>query len=410
MTVKRHCVAPSSPVRAPKINLRQRGVKRVRVLWLSIIPALALTSVPACGPSKQPAPIDVTAHWPTFMGNSARAAFLDQKIPENVPNIAWSAGAGSGLRGMPVVTEEVIVASSKDRYINVLSRLDGSTLWRKRLDGPPVPPLVRGDLIYTATENKGKLRVLSLKDGRDIWKWNLPSVAQTIAMSGDTIYVASEEGMLHALDTRTQFEVWQARFSRAPVAGPLVLDRWVAYIAPDSLHLIDRFNGNLEHSVSTSERVAGEAASDGERLFVTTETGSLIAWSVPELGELWKTSGFYDFSSGPAIADGAGYAITTQGLLIRFELADGSARVIARAGGTVLATPTVVQNGVLVGNMEGLLSFFSRNGEPIWEVDLEGSVEGPIFVHRGQLVVPLVGPVGGALGTSPIKGKIMELR
>jgi len=59
--------------------------------------------------------------------------------------------------------------------------------------------------------------------------------------------------------------------------------------------------------------------------------------------------------------------------------------------------------------MEGHLHFFSRNGEPIWEVELEGSIENPPFVYEGRIVLTLYG-VAGSMISAGSHGKVVELR
>lgn len=376
----------------------------------STLPGLgALALLAACAQPPRPAPADVGAYWPTYLGNRERAPFARQQVSEQPPDIFWSAAVGPGLRGMPALTEEVIITASTDRNIRAVSRLDGSTFWRKRLDGPAVSPLVVGDVIYTATEDKGRLRALNVVDGDDVWKHDLPPVAAPISLGGDTLYAATEDGSLFAIGIGAKEPIWRARFRRKASAGPLILDRWVVYIAYDSLFLLQRSDGQRRAAASSSEILVGEAASAGAAIFLATEQGSLIAWSVPELEFLWQASGFGNFAAGPVLAGDAGYAVTRTGRLIRFEPESGEARIIAESDGTVIAAPTVVQNGVLIGTLQGRLHFFSRNGEPIWEVELDGSIETPILVGEGRIIVPMYSRRRGTL-SSGSQGRLVELR
>jgi len=396
--------------RAAKIDTARRSVKlRARpraTIWLGLA---ALPWLASCSHQARPAPADAGVYWPTYLGNAARSPFLRERIPDELPSIVWSSQLGSGIQGMPVVTDEVIIAASSDRYIHTLNRQDGSTFWRKRLEGLPVPPMVIGEVIYTATTTKSGLRSLRITDGGDVWKRRFPAVSVPLSLTGDTAYAATDDGYLFAVTSMKQ-PLWSTRLSAAASAGPLVLKDWVLYLSLDSLFLLERASGEREAAACSPEIIAGEAASDGERVYLATERGSLLAWRTPHLELLWQTSGFDSFLSGPVLAGKAGYAVTARGEVVRFDTDTGAAQVIAQTGEVTIASATVVQNGLLVGTLAGRLHFFSWNGEPIWDVQMEGTIEAPVFVHEGRITVAMYGRVSGPLGTKPSRGKLVELR
>ncbi len=183
----------------------------------------------------------------------------------------------------------------------------------------------------------------------------------------------------------------------------------VVYLAHDSLFVVNRANGQRRSAAGTGEPISGEAASAGQVLYTTTELGSIIAWRIPDLVVLWQSSGFDPFNAGPAIADTVGYAATGTGRLVRFDVATGAAEVFASASAPVRATPTVVRNGLLVGDLNGRLHFLGWNGETLWTVDFDGSLELPIIVHDGRIIVAFYSRKG--LGfASTTHGRIAELR
>lgn len=402
---------PAAIARAAKVEARRGSVnlRRGTHRLLAQLGAAALALLSGCTQAPRPAPADAGVYWPTYMGDISRAPFLHQQISSAPPNVLWSRSVGPALRGMPVVTDKVIVAASADRNVHTLSRLDGSTFWRKKLDGPPVSLLVIGDVIYAGTEGKGQLVTLDVIEGDNTWEYKLPSISKPISLVGDTLYAATDDGSLFAIKPGAKEPIWRAFFPRAASAGPLVLDGWVVYVAYDSIFLLDRTNAERHAAAHSAEIFVGEAASDGETLYLATELGSLVAWSVPDLEFLWQASGFGNFMAGPVLADSIGYAATRTGELVRFDTRRGSAEIIGKASGTVLAPPTVVRNGVLLGTVGGRLHFFSRNGEPIWDVQLEGSIELPIVIHEGRIVVSMYTRGKARLGSGS-HGKVVELR
>ena len=343
------------------------------------------------------------------MGNYARTPFLHERVAVEPPEIVWTSSVGSGIQGMPVATDEVIVAARSDKQIETISRLDGTTFWSRRIDGPPVSPLLIGDVIYTATEEDGRIRAMQLEEGDDVWKRDIPSVKQPITIVGDTVFAATENRIVLAL-TSDREPIWSVRLPRAASASPIVLDDIVVLAAFDSLFSLNRSSGLRRGAAHSREIFTGEAAADGENVYLATEEGSLAAWTTPELEPLWQASGFGHFFSGPVLADGMGYATTREGQLLRFDPRTGAAETLANVEGTVLAAPIVVENGILIGTLDGRLCFLSRDGQPIWDVELEGSIEAPVVVHEGRIIVPLFARVGGPLGTGGLRGRLMELR
>lgn len=384
------------------------GVKHPRRMIVALLPAIAL--IAACAPHRpRPAPVDAGVFWPTYLGNYARTPFLHERIGSERPEVLWTRSVGSGIEGMPIATDEVIVTARSDKHIETISRLDGSTFWRKQIDGPPVSPLLIGDVIYTATEEEGEIRALRLQEGDDVWRRNTPSVDKPISVVGDTVYAATEDRIVLAITSEPD-PVWSIRLPRKASAGPVVIEDILVLVAFDSLFALDRSNGARRGAAHSREVFVGEAASDGEAIYLATEDGSLVAWKMPELEPFWRASGFGHFLTGPVLADGMGYAATQEGQLIRFDPATGAAKALATMKGAVLAEPTVVGNGILVGTLNGYLYFYSRDGEPIWELQLDGSIENPIVVHEGRIIVPLYSRVDGPLGSSNLKGRLMELR
>ncbi|UCF21255.1 MAG: PQQ-binding-like beta-propeller repeat protein [Gemmatimonadota bacterium] len=351
----------------------------------------------------------------------ARAPFRTERLSTAEPTTVWSEGVGSGIQGMPVLAGEAIIAATSDRYLEARSRQDGSLFWRKRLEGPPVSPIIIGDAIYTATEGLGELRALDVALGDDRWKQRFASVRTPLAMAGDTLFVATENGGLFAFDRCSRSEdpagcrtpegepIWSTAFRGPPSAGPLVLTDWVVVVALDSLYLFDRFSGMRRAAAQGPDIAVGELASDGSTVFLATENGSLLAWTTPNLELLWQISGFGNFQSGPVLDGNLGYAVTRTGQVLAFDLTDGAARVIAECKGAVIAPPTLVRNGLLVGTLDGKLHFLGRDGESIWMVEFDGLIETPVIVHQGRILVSMYGKAGGGLG-SPYRGKMAELR
>jgi outer membrane protein assembly factor BamB len=370
--------------------------------------ALAVLVV-GCAQKERPAPVDGGAYWPAYLGSQSRAPFAGQTVSTATPQILWTTSVGPGIRGVPVVTDQVIVAASADRHIYTLSRIDGSRFWKRKLKGQPFSPLLRADEIYVATDERGFFYVIHMTEGEELRRIELPPIATTPTLARDTLFVTTDNAILAAVTPASDEPLWTAAFRRPPYASPVVFDDWVVYVAHDSLFVVNRASGQRRSAAGTGEPISGETATDGQYLFATTEHGSIVAWRVPELTVLWQTSGFDAFIAGPAVTDTLGYAVTGTGRLVRFDAATGDAHVFGSTGAPVRATPTVVRNGLLVGDLNGRLHFLGWNGETLWTVDFDGSLEIPIIVHDGRVIVPFYSRKGMGFA-STTHGRIAELR
>ena len=237
--------------RAANLETANLSVKRRVPTEGRLAAALLLILVAsACTQKTRPAPVDGGAYWPTHFGVQSRAPFARQVVSTTTPQILWATSVGPGIRDMPVVTDQVIVAASADRHIYTLSRADGSRFWKRKLKGQPFQPLVRADEIYAATDEVGFFYILHMTEGHEIRTMELPPIAATPTMVGDTIFVATDSGFLLAVTLDAEEPLWTAAFRRPPDAGPVVYDQWVAYVARDSLFVVNRANGQRRSAAS----------------------------------------------------------------------------------------------------------------------------------------------------------------
>ena len=75
----------------------------------------------------------------------------------------------------------------------------------------------------------------------------------------------------------------------------------------------------------------------------------------------------------------------------------------------MIATPSLVSNGLIVGDLNGRLRFVSWNGETVWTVDFDGSLDFTVIVSAGRIIVPYYSRRGIGIA-STTHGRIAELR
>ena len=199
----------SSPARAANVETAQLGVKRRLLPAWTVAALLCWAAASSCTSSKEyPAPVDGSAHWPTYFGELSRAPFASQLISTQPPQVLWMTSVGPGIRGMPAVTNQVIIAASADRHLYAISRADGTRFWKRKLKGQPYGPLLRADEIYAATAERGFYYVFHMTEGTLLRTLELPPIAATPTIAGDTVFFTTSTALLVAMTSNSDEPLW----------------------------------------------------------------------------------------------------------------------------------------------------------------------------------------------------------
>lgn len=209
----------------------------------------------------------------------------------------WSLERGEpplSLRGTsaPVTVAGVALTGFASGKLAAIGLKDGRLIWDipiaqargrseiERLVDVDSAPLVVGKVLFAAAY-QGKIVAVNLENGRILWSRDL-STYNDLDADLSNIYLTDEKGEVLALDLNSGVTVWRqeklrARFPSAPtVVGSLLavgdFEGYVHWLARDDGRFIAR------HRASGAVRV--KPAADKDRLYVTTQTGSLSALQV----------------------------------------------------------------------------------------------------------------------------------
>lgn len=133
---------------------------------------------------------------------------------------AWDAVTGKQLwsvplqyvgQSSPVLTNDLVIVSSQERWTYALDRRNGEIVWRVPTEGIVFgAPAVLEDLAYYATD-EGIVYAVDLGSGRVIWRQTVTgSVFGSPVVSQGMVLVATQAGQFVALDSESGAIRWTA--------------------------------------------------------------------------------------------------------------------------------------------------------------------------------------------------------
>ena len=355
--------------------------------------------------------------WPMAMrdpGHSAVAAALGRPIDGR---LKWRFDTDEPIASSPAVVGDRVFLSTGDRRIVVLDAETGQLIWERTVSGPVnSSPAVAGGLVFVGLRD-GTTLSLDAETGERRWEYLADGLKYSSpAVMDGVLYIGSGDRMLYALDAITGDLRWTYEASDMIVADPVVNGEIVAVTSSDGvLHIVDVDTGNRRLDVAT--RSTGAPVLLGDRVYVADRRGALLGvdWHqrvLPfEKGLLWLRLqlwawGMFDsppaakgiawvfvdtdnsFVGAPVLAHDRLYAATRTGRLLAVDRDERTRAWTFDAGAPILASPSVVGDLVLVGDLLGTLHALDAfTGDQLWEFNTEGRITStPVFAH-GTLYV-----------------------
>ena len=198
------------------------------------------------------------------------------------------------LRGTsaPVAIAGVVLTGFASGKLAAIGLKDGRLIWEipiaqargrseiERLVDVDSTPLVVGKVLFAAAF-QGKIVAVNLENGRILWSRDL-STYNDMDADRSNLYLTDEKGEVLALDLSTGANVWKqdklrARFPSAPtvVGSLLAVGDFEGYV-----HWLARDDGRFIARHRASGAVRAKPAAEKDKLYVSTQTGSLSALQV----------------------------------------------------------------------------------------------------------------------------------
>lgn len=256
---------------------------------------------PAPDPTPEPVtvtPPELEVAWPMAQGGPGRTGWRDVPAIEHTPRVRWQAPVG--------------------------------------VQGPWHSPVIAGDLVFvgSAGERAGQpdpgdgVIALGLDDGARRWFVPTGSDALGVVWWRGRVLAASADGVVRALRWRDGAELWRQELGEPLRAWPLALDEDGLVVFGGErgrVAALDAATGQVRWS-RRLEAAVGGLASDGERAFVTTHAGRVLALALDDGQTSWALDhaqeqlGVGEQVDSSPVRLRAAPTVSGQGLVVTFEV------------------------------------------------------------------------------------------
>ena len=285
---------------------------------------------------------------------------------------------------------------------------------------------IAGDVVFVGADD-GRLHAIEARTGRARWTFKAggPIRARATVTGGD-LFVPSDDGMLHRLDAGTGKVRWQVRVADKPAVRLPLSD-------PKSRY----------------DHRAAAVAVAGDRLFVATYEGRVLALAKATGARVWEFKAGDSVATTPAVANGLVYVgsydhfvyalnSTTGALAWKYDTGDAVTSDVAPAGTRVIvgsrsydlesldarsgapqwknyfwfswveSSPTISGDTIFIGSSDAAKVFAIdlATGAPRWEADAFGSAWGRPAVNATSV---FQGSAGVLRYSAPHRGVLLAL-
>jgi outer membrane protein assembly factor BamB len=324
---------------------------RWKTMLVSVIPAFALTVVPAVageGPSGR------AVDWPEFafdQFNTNLNPFETTLDPSNVRDLGflWQSVVGETVFGAPAVV--------------------GGTAY-----------VCAGTHVYALdTSTGGQL-------------WSAAATCESPAVANGTVVVDNSSETLVGLDASTGSTLWTATLGGAGTPAPPTIVDGVVYVGAvdGKFHAVDAATGSTLWVAPTGGPIFDSAAVGDGRVYVESDDQKLYAFDPVSGSRLWTVKVGGGGRGAPVFAGGVVYASGVyRNRLTAVDAATGTVLWTVQLGCT--PNQPSLANGVLYVPMKCVLSgvdaYDAATGTFLWHTTIphQGEVPSPIAVANGVL-------------------------
>jgi outer membrane protein assembly factor BamB len=266
-------------------------------------------------------------------------------LDERTGGIVWQVRPGGPLRGAPSVSGGAVYVMSQDNQLYSLDEAKGTTNWSEAASleiagvfGSASPAIGQGTVV--AGFSSGELNAYRYENGRQVWQDALQrtSIRTSVSSLSDIdadpvidngqVFAIGQGGRMVALELTTGQRQWEINIGG--IATPWLAGDWLFVVTDDGkLLCVNRQNGHIRwiNQLPEFQRAKSKKGQidysgpvlAGNRLWVTSSNGSLIAFDPANGNYLSQTRIGAEVSLPPIVADSTLYVFDDTGRLHAFR-------------------------------------------------------------------------------------------
>ena len=333
--------------------------------------------------------------WKNPRGNAQLQGATNVEFPKKIKKI-WSYDAEGIFKSAPVVADGKIIVGSTNGDMLCLS-LDGKLLW-KFVSGNSIeaPAIIQNGIVYFGNLS-GALFALDLKTGKKKWEYKtgnqiMGAPAYIEFGNQKIIAVGSYDFMLHGVNATTGKMLWTYESDNYLNSSPAVANGKAVFGGCDGfVHIVDLKTGKPESKVEVATYVASSPAIIENRAYVGDYSGGITCIDLSQKKILWKyenKESDLPFLASPSVIDKNLIIGSRDKFIYCFDLKNGKIIWKKNTGNRIEASTVVNKKQVLLVNMRGDLMLIDiSDGKTVWTYELGTSVVNtPAVVEEGIVV------------------------
>lgn len=277
----------------------------------------------------------------------------------------WRFQATEAIRSSPTVADGAVYFGDSDGVFFAVDAQSGAERWRFPTQGEILSSahvVTAGDadprVIFGS--NDGGLYCLNTTDGALVWKYEMADRVHGAAAIVDGAALASGcDGYLHIVSLSDGVARDKIELGGATPASPAVQgDRAYLGVYSDAVVCVDTQKGEIAwrfHDAENPGAFVSSAAVRGEAVIVAGHDKRVRRLAADSGVEVWSTAVRKRVESSPVIVGERVFVGTIGGELIALGLADGQEQFRFTTGAGVYASPAVVDGALVIGAADGVV-------------------------------------------------------
>jgi outer membrane protein assembly factor BamB len=274
--------------------------------------------------------------------------------------VAWVYNGASSVVGQPTILDGKVIFAQAEGTITALSLSNGEELWRYT---PPenyasetlVDGTTAGDDKVFFSKGDGKMVALSSANGNPLWTYDTEQGLRNAPyFANGLVFLGEQSGIFSAVNPATGKRDWGGGAGGA-VNTPVADGSNVYFSSWDgSVHAVKIQGVIPQWKADVGDPITTRPCVEGDRVFVGTANGKVVALSKDKGGILWTfETGGGTVVGTPIAAEGLVFIGGGQGTLFALDGSSGAVRFTFVTEGGINGTPAFSGGVLFLGSADG---------------------------------------------------------